>query len=442
MFNNFTSSIRRCFQQRKESVSVYRYLDNKKITESYLTENIYNSCQQNCTDKEILVLCDTTEFNIDNHKGRIKNFEGIGATTHNSTLGFFAHAALAVETSSNIKLGWAHINLFNRPIDNKPFVRSNSSVAIEDKESFKWQKACLESIESVVDTASKVTYVMDREADIYELMERVSPMSDFIIRARHNRRIIDQQNNQVYLIDDIKQKPYNNLVKVYVNGESRNQKKRDAICELTYAEYEIPITSKVLHKDKYKKSIKLNVVHIEEKQERDNKNISPLSWTLITNKQIETKEEAMAIIDNYKRRWDIEESFRLLKTQGFDIETSQLESGNRIRKWLLLGMEVSIKIMKLKTSRQGDTDLKTVELFDKQEIECLKLLNRKLQGNTEKLKNPYSNINLAWAAWLIARLGGWDGYQSQRPPGTITFKRGLDAFYQKAEMYKLIKNSS
>jgi len=334
-------------------------LDNKKITESYLTENIYNSCQQNCTDKEILVLCDTTEFNIDNHKGRIKNFEGIGATTHNSTLGFFAHAALAVETSSNIKLGWAHINLFNRPI-----------------------------------------------------------MSDFIIRARHNRRIIDQQNNQVYLIDDIKQKPYNNLVKVYVNGESRNQKKRDAICELTYAEYEIPITSKVLHKDKYKKSIKLNVVHIEEKQERDNKNISPLSWTLITNKQIETKEEAMAIIDNYKRRWDIEESFRLLKTQGFDIETSQLESGNRIRKWLLLGMEVSIKIMKLKTSRQGDTDLKTVELFDKQEIECLKLLK------------------------LIARLGGWDGYQSQRPPGTITFKRGLDAFYQKAEMYKLIKNSS
>ncbi|MDW9411423.1 hypothetical protein GOA86_31755 [Sinorhizobium meliloti] len=28
-----------------------------------------------------------------------------------------------------------------------------------------------------------------------------------------------------------------------------------------------------------------------------------------------------------------------------------------------------------------------------------------------------------WAAWSIARLGGWDGYSSSRPPRPITFNK-------------------
>ncbi len=35
--------------------------------------------------------------------------------------------------------------------------------------------------------------------------------------------------------------------------------------------------------------------------------------------------------------------------------------------------------------------------------------------------------SLAWAAWIIARLGGWNCYY--KLPGPITFRRGMEQFY-------------
>jgi len=68
-------------------------------------------------------------------------------------------------------------------------------------------------------------------------------------------------------------------------------------------------------------------------------------------------------------------------------------------------------------------------VFTEIEVKCLSKLNKKLEGNTEKQKNPYPKANLAWASWVIARLGGWtEFYTKSRPPGNKTFKEGLEKF--------------
>jgi len=69
----------------------------------------------------------------------------------------------------------------------------------------------------------------------------------------------------------------------------------------------------------------------------------------------------------------------------------------------------------------------------------LKVLFPTLEGNTEKLKNPYSPSELKFALWVIARLAGWSGYQKQTPPGPITLHRGLLKFKQLFDGFEIAK---
>jgi hypothetical protein len=51
--------------------------------------------------------------------------------------------------------------------------------------------------------------------------------------------------------------------------------------------------------------------------------------------------------------------------------------------------------------------------------------------------NPQQRHSLAWAAWIIARLGGWNGYPSSKPPGPITLRHGLEYFHAIAKGWNL-----
>ncbi len=84
--------------------------------------------------------------------------------------------------------------------------------------------------------------------------------------------------------------------------------------------------------------------------------------------------------------------------------------------------------MQLVQARDGKTGQQAAIVFAPGEIAALTRLIRELEGTTQAQKNPHPPRSLAWAAWAIAKLGGWDGYKSSRPPGPITFANGLRHF--------------
>jgi len=59
---------------------------------------------------------------------------------------------------------------------------------------------------------------------------------------------------------------------------------------------------------------------------------------------------------------------------------------------------------------------------------------------TIKQQNTHKQGTIKWATWIIARLGGWKGYQSQRKPGPIVLQKGFIKFYNLYEGWNLYQN--
>ncbi len=169
----------------------------------------------------------------------------------------------------------------------------------------------------------------------------------------------------------------------------------------------------------------------------------PIVWRLLTTHAATTLAEAAWIIDLYRRRWIVEQLFRTLKSQGLDLEDSFLSDGDALECLAATALIAAANVMQLVQGRgEAGSALPASRVFGPTEIAVLEALARKFEGKTEKQKNPHPEQSLAWAAWCIARAGGWNGYANERPPGPITFARGLRRFHAIAEGFALAANNS
>ena len=163
----------------------------------------------------------------------------------------------------------------------------------------------------------------------------------------------------------------------------------------------------------------------------------PIIWRILTTHELTSFQDALWIIECYKKRWYIEQLFRLLKNQGFRIEDSQLLTGWAIRKLTALILNAALRVMQLYLSFGNEESQSIEEVFTKDEIECLNKIEKNLLKATPQVTNIFNQNQLAWASWIIARLGGWKGNAKQRRAGPITIKRGLEKFDMMYQGWKL-----
>ena len=150
----------------------------------------------------------------------------------------------------------------------------------------------------------------------------------------------------------------------------------------------------------------------------------------------------MTVIEWYSWRWMIEEVFRIMKKEGFDVEASELGCGTSIKKLCLLVLDAIVKLFQMNIAYMTDEEdqIPDTLCFEEEQIECLQMQNTKLEGKTEKQKNPYRKGSLRYATWIIARLGGWKGYASERKPGITTLWIGIEKFYNIFKGWKLARD--
>jgi len=432
LFSRSTRSIQGLSLNRAEQKAYYRFLHNDKASESQLIEELQQRCSGHVKGKVVLSIQDTTEINLSAHKGRLKEDSGCGGIDDSKGIGFKLHPSFVVDAQNCFPLGFSNIKMWGRDFDKpRKDVRKYQRQAIEDKESYKWIEASEKSKE-ILNEAVSVIIVQDREGDIFEQFRRIpNEKTHLLIRSRVNRNI-----------DDVEGKLWNNLsgsvklgdYKVVLDSDSHGKTPaREANIEVRSVKARIKAPAKG-------ESI---AVYAVEALEVDAEGYEPVHWRLLTTWPVTNFDEARLIIEWYTWRWFIEELFRMLKKEGFNIEGSELETGWSIRKLTVLLLDTIVKLMQMhiaynepEEANVPDADL----LFSQQEQECLAAVNKTMEGKTEALKNPFPIGKLNHAAWTLSRMGGWKGYASQRKPGMTTMFQGLKKFYDTYQGWCLQKD--
>ena len=81
-----------------------------------------------------------------------------------------------------------------------------------------------------------------------------------------------------------------------------------------------------------------------------------------------------------------------------------------------MALVAAVRIMQLVLARDGGGGRPASDVLDPELLAFARALLHELEGKTAKQKNPHLDGTLAWLAWIIARLGGWNGYPSERVP--------------------------
>ncbi len=426
-----TSSIHSITLTEAEQKGAYRFLSNEKVEEQILIDACKERSSYLCDGKDVLVPLDTSEINMDDHRKRIKPGTGLGVTGNNEDLGFFIHASIVLDAANETVLGFSDIQLWHREADREQ--KDYKNLPIEEKESYKWIKACQESKKHLSKAAS-ITFIQDREGDIYEQFATVpDERTHLIIRSRDNRKLYGGGKLYENLASQPVAGSYSiDLVKDIRKGiESRTAHLEVRFCKVSIAK------PKLIKKEGIADKIELYAVEV---REVNGPKSDAVLWRILTTHAITTYEQAVSIVNKYRQRWYIEQLFRLLKNKGFKIESSELETGWAIRKLTVMILNSALRVMQLMLAYNNEESQPIEQVFNKEEIQCLEQINEPLQGKTEKAKNKNSRHLLSWATWIIARLGGWKNYNSKRPPGPIILKKGLDKFNAMFQGWKLARN--
>ena len=421
-----------------------RFLDNPRVPFSEVLSS-YRPPPPPLSGRHILILEDTTEVSF----GLEPNKKELGKIGNGHHSGFFFHPAICLDAQNGGCLGLGSADVYVREeyepteeelnsakesldksalkkllkggkteadlSDVKPPTakaiaslareRHQSHLAFEEKNRYRWLKTATDAAQYYQEAARK-TVVTDCEGAVQCCYKLKLPATDkrsaheAILNVRYQKVVIACPEQAAKDILTLPSQPIETLVAM-------------------------------------PQQLTLYAVRVSEDPSSVVNNEKPIDWLLLTSHEVESCEQALEIIQFYCWRWVIEQVFRTLKSQGLNIQSSRLDDYDALTKLALLALMAAVQILQLVQARDGKTEQKSDEVFDETEIQVIEQLNKQLEGKTAKQKNPHPPLSLAFAAWVIARLGGWKPNASPRPPGPITLFDGMVIFHNIVCGYKL-----
>ena len=407
------AQVRKLGGDRAGEIRITRFIRNAKVSTKEILHHAQLRTLKLARGRHILAIQDTTDLGAErlDHKGTV------------------LHPTLAVDAVNGSVLGLVGAEILHHD-GGKRATRKKRAHA--DKESARWLRG-IESTRALIETgeASRVTVIADREGDIYEDFafccqnDRVRdgedrpPRIDIVARASKDRYLAD--GDKLFSFGDRLEEAGQMSVTL---PSAPGRKAQSITLSISFSEVTIARPrQRASAKELAALPESLSVTLVEAREINPPEGRKAAHWRLLTSHSVHDLAAAQQIIAFYRQRWTIEQLFRTMKGKGFDVEAIKIGEDAPFEKLAIAVLIAAITVMQLVHEREGKDKRPLEDVFYPEDSRVLEHLSMRLEGKTEKQKNPHPKNSLAFATWVLARLGGWTGYYGK--PGPIVIYGGL-----------------
>ncbi len=383
---------------RAQLVRYGRFLANPNVTVAALPDGWGEQTARAATSRHVLAIQDTSAVHFRTTEGRRR---GLGEVGHGNIHGLLVHAMLALDAATGSCLGLVGGRVWTR----SGHVRvTHNRRALADKASERGLTTAGRAKE-VLAAATMVTVIADRASDLYAALRQAQEGDGARAKlsysdARHagpspgqwRRAVRDRGQFSRGRHAHDRAAPAR-AARAGLHGAS------DAA--LRHGSSQTPAGQR-------SRSPAKRAPHSRRgRRTRPPAGVEPLHRRRLTTHDVTSVDAAWQIVAWDKLRRIIEQLFRIPKKQGLQLEDSQIASTERLLKLATIATKAAALILQLVQARDRRRAEPASLAFTQEERAALEAVNAQVEGKTEKQKNPHTRRGRAWAAWIIARLGGW-----------------------------------
>jgi hypothetical protein len=400
-----------------EVEAFYRFVNNDAVTpDALLAPHSSESwLRAQAKGAVALVLHDTSEFVFRGETPRQ------GLTQKSTTQSFHGHYALAVaEGVAPVVHGV--VGQRSYVIEDKTWLEA-SGEREEFVELLSGSERWTELVSAVGRSAPSnlsIVHVADREADDYALWTCIVEQGDdFVIRAKHNRRLFSANDNLFIALEDepfvvSREVKLSRRSNTRLPGSKRTHPPREhrparLSIRAGRAEVKRPVGTAPLGDPTMTLSV-VEVVEIDPPFDA-----TPIHWLLLSTLPVDSSEDMLRVVDIYRKRWLIEEFFKSIKT-GCAAEKRQARTLWSLLNTIALLTPVAWRLLAMRAMARHEPDASADRIVDEVELAALRHIAKDV-----KLPRRPSCRQVMLA---VARVGGH--LKSNGEPGWLVLGRGFE----------------
>jgi hypothetical protein len=387
-------------KQWSDVLGAYRFFDNDRVEYvDVLSGHKAATIARAAGHQVILVAQDTTFLSLE--KPHPKGDFGTLKETEREEHLLHVNVAFA---DSRVNLGVLSAKFWQRT----GVTTHRTQRATKDKESQRWLDGYHTACEVQAQYPEQwVISIADREGDIREWYEiaqetKQSDAASFIVRAKQERRIEIDDDEHGYLWEWMAARPHLGSYDVAVAAKGG---KPARTAKVTIRAGEVTLLGQL---GRTLRPLTLHAVWAQEEQPPEG--IAPLRWMLLTDIPVSTYEEARAIIEWYRARWEIEVYFRVIKN-ACHIEALRLQTPNRLYNAIAVYLIIAWRLHMLTMLAREQPDVPCNQVLSDEEWQTIYIMQKEKPP-------PKKPPKLRDITRMLAMLGGFLARKGDGEPGT------------------------